>query len=86
MLEALKELRTILVESDISSFEINHSGLIAALLGFMVDEAGYTSAREQRLRSFINTFADCPVRNCVEATKVDRLCIYHCNILMSIVG
>jgi E3 ubiquitin-protein ligase TRIP12 len=64
MRDALKELRTVLVESDISSFEINHSGLIAALLGFLVDESGYTSGREQRLRSFINTFADCPV--CIE--------------------
>ena len=63
MLTALEELRTIVVESDISPFEVNHSGLIGALLGFLVSEDGYSTPRDQRLRSFIHVFANCPVRD-----------------------
>jgi len=63
MVDALSELRKIVVESDISSFEVNHSGLIGALLGFLTDESGYTSSRDSRLRSFIHVFAECPVCN-----------------------
>ncbi|KAG8229177.1 hypothetical protein J437_LFUL009894 [Ladona fulva] len=37
-LEALRELRDIVIESDISPFEVNHSGLIRALLRFITDE------------------------------------------------
>lgn len=61
MLDALRELKDVILESDISSFEINHSGLIGALLGYLADEGDYTSPREKRLRFFINIFGDCPV-------------------------
>ena len=61
-MNALRELRTVVLESDISPFEVNHSGLIGALLGFLVEEEGYKTPRDQRLRSFIHVFADCPVR------------------------
>jgi len=63
MTETLKELRTIVMESDISSFEVNHSGLIGALLAFLTDDNGYRTPRESRLRAFIHVFADCPVSN-----------------------
>lgn len=59
---ALQDLRTIVLESDISPFEVNHSGLIGALLGFLVSEDGYYTHRNQRLRSFVHVFANCPVR------------------------
>lgn len=62
MNDALRELRSVVVESDISSFEVNHSGLIGALLGFLTDVDGYVLCREERLRWFIHIFADCPVR------------------------
>jgi E3 ubiquitin-protein ligase TRIP12 len=62
-IEALKELRSVVVESDISSFEVNHSGLIGALLAFLTEESGYRSPRENRLRSFVHVFADSPVSN-----------------------
>lgn len=60
-MEALRELRTVVLESDISSFELNHSGLISALVAFLTDECGYKSSRDARIRSFIHVFADCPV-------------------------
>lgn len=58
--EALFELREILMESDISPFEVNHSGLIKALLNYLASEHGPIS-REQRLRVFLNVFAGCPL-------------------------
>ena len=56
--EALKDLREILIESDISPFEVNHSGLIKALLNYFAIEDGQFD-RNQRLRIFLNVFANC---------------------------
>ncbi|CAG7833938.1 unnamed protein product [Allacma fusca] len=61
MLDALRALRTVVVDSDVSSFEVNHSGLIGSLLSFLVDIDGYSVPRDTRLRSFIHIFADCPL-------------------------
>lgn len=58
-LPALKELCDILKESDISPFEVNHSGLVEALLEFLTHEND--GSREDRLRTFLHVFADCPV-------------------------
>ncbi|KAK7869881.1 hypothetical protein R5R35_006684 [Gryllus longicercus] len=60
-LEALKELRTIVIESDISPFEVNHSGLIRALLQYVTAESATSGSRDQRLRSFLHVFAGCPL-------------------------
>lgn len=59
-LKALEELRNILLESDISPFEVNHSGLIKAMLNFMANENGNVS-RNDRLRLFLNVFANLPL-------------------------
>lgn len=59
-LKALEELRNILLESDISPFEVNHSGLIKAMLSFMTNENGNVS-RNDRLRLFLNVFASLPL-------------------------
>ncbi|XP_072379801.1 E3 ubiquitin-protein ligase TRIP12 isoform X1 [Diabrotica undecimpunctata] len=58
--EALLDLREILMESDISPFEVNYSGLIKALLSYLADVNGPFD-REQRLRVFLNVFAGCPI-------------------------
>ncbi|CAO1401704.1 unnamed protein product [Diamesa hyperborea] len=57
---ALQELRNILIESDISPFEVNHSGLIKAMLNFMTNDLGNV-ARNDRLRSFLHVFASLPL-------------------------
>jgi E3 ubiquitin-protein ligase TRIP12 len=57
---ALEELRNILMESDISPFEVNHSGLIKAMITFMTSE-GVCVARNDRLRTFLNVFAGLPL-------------------------
>lgn len=59
-LKALEELRNILLESDISPFEVNHSGLIKAMLNFMSNENGNV-LRNDRLRSFLYVFAGLPL-------------------------
>jgi E3 ubiquitin-protein ligase TRIP12 len=59
-LKALEELRNILIESDISPFEVNHSGLIKALLNYMTNENGNVS-RNDRLRTFLHVFASLPL-------------------------
>ncbi|XP_017486628.1 PREDICTED: E3 ubiquitin-protein ligase TRIP12 isoform X7 [Rhagoletis zephyria] len=59
-LDALLELKTILLESDISPFEVNHSGLIKAMLNFMTCEDGIVE-RDARLRAFMHVFAGLPL-------------------------
>ncbi|KAG4072120.1 hypothetical protein HA402_015619 [Bradysia odoriphaga] len=58
--KALRELRDILIESDISPFEVNHSGLIKSMLYFMANEHGIV-ARDDRLRAFLHIFAGLPL-------------------------
>jgi E3 ubiquitin-protein ligase TRIP12 len=60
---ALEELRSIVMESDISPFEVNHSGLIRAILQYITQpDIAVVGSRDQRLRTFLRVFAGCPVR------------------------
>ncbi|GAB0099203.1 E3 ubiquitin-protein ligase TRIP12 [Sergentomyia squamirostris] len=59
-IEALHELQRILIESDISPFEVNYSGLIKAMLNYMATEQGIVS-RDDRLRAFLHVFAGLPL-------------------------
>ncbi|XP_060516709.1 E3 ubiquitin-protein ligase TRIP12 isoform X2 [Cylas formicarius] len=68
--EALLELREILIDSDISPFEVNYSGLIKTLLSFLADVNGPFD-RDQRLRIFLNVFADLPLESNV--TKISDI-------------
>ncbi|PSN54376.1 hypothetical protein C0J52_11316 [Blattella germanica] len=61
-LTALEELRSIVMESDISPFEVNHSGLIRAILQYVTQPDGpLMGSRDQRLRTFLHVFAGCPL-------------------------
>lgn len=60
-LAALKELRDILIESDISPFEVNHSGLIRAMLSYMANDGNQLVERADRLRMFLHVFANLPL-------------------------
>ncbi|XP_063696706.1 E3 ubiquitin-protein ligase TRIP12, partial [Culicoides brevitarsis] len=59
-LNSLQELRDILIESDISPFEVNHSGLIKAMIDFMTDENSIVN-RNDRLRAFLHVFSGLPL-------------------------
>lgn len=58
--EALNDLKQILLISDISPFEFNHSGLIRSMLKFMTSEQEIVH-RDDRLRAFLNVFAGLPL-------------------------
>lgn len=61
-LTALEELRSIVMESDISPFEVNHSGLIRAILQYVTQPDGpLMGSRDQRLCTFLHVFAGCPL-------------------------
>uniref|UniRef100_A0A182NQL1 E3 ubiquitin-protein ligase n=1 Tax=Anopheles dirus TaxID=7168 RepID=A0A182NQL1_9DIPT len=60
-LGALQELRDILMESDISPFEVNHSGLIRAMLNYMANDENPLVERATRLRMFLHVFAGLPL-------------------------
>lgn len=69
--KALEELREILMESDISPFEVNHSGLIKALLNYLAELDGIID-RDQRIRIFLNVFAALPLeRNTTEISELN---------------
>lgn len=57
------------MESDISPFEVNYSGLIKALLSYLADINGPFD-REQRLRILLNVFAGCPIDSNVKDIAV----------------
>lgn len=58
--DALNDLKHILLISDISPFEFNHSGLIRSMLKFMTSEQEIVH-RDDRLRAFLNVFAGLPL-------------------------
>ncbi|XP_033112984.1 E3 ubiquitin-protein ligase TRIP12-like isoform X2 [Anneissia japonica] len=61
-LKALQEISTILCDSDISPFEVLHSGLIGKLLNYLTfSSTGIErSTRHCRLRRFLHVFLNCP--------------------------
>ncbi|XP_021170448.2 E3 ubiquitin-protein ligase TRIP12 isoform X8 [Fundulus heteroclitus] len=61
-LECLLEISNIVSESDVSSFEIQHSGLVKQLLLYLTSNTDRDLlSRDVRLRRFLNVFAGCPV-------------------------
>ncbi|XP_013193092.2 E3 ubiquitin-protein ligase TRIP12 isoform X1 [Amyelois transitella] len=72
---ALEQLRDTLLQHDVSPFEVNHSGVLGALLQFLTgadpsseaepapepDTAETVASCEERLRLFLHVFADMPV-------------------------
>lgn len=61
MHSSLKELCDIVLESDISPFEMNYSGLIKALLNYLT-VCDVPAVRYDRLRVFWKLFAGSTVR------------------------
>jgi len=67
-MSALSELRGIVLESDISPFEVNHSGLVRAFLHFLAGEGMAERHRAQNLRCFLHIYANLPVSACHHVT------------------
>uniref|UniRef100_A0A336LPI2 E3 ubiquitin-protein ligase n=1 Tax=Culicoides sonorensis TaxID=179676 RepID=A0A336LPI2_CULSO len=64
---ALQELRNILIESDISPFEVNHSGLIKSMINFMTSDSAIVN-RDDRIRAFLHVFAGLPLKGSYSGT------------------
>lgn len=61
-MECLVEISSIVSESDVSSFEIQHSGLVKQLLVYLTSSTdGDLLSRDVRLKRFLRVFAGCPV-------------------------
>lgn len=63
-MECLVEISSIVSESDVSSFEIQHSGLVKQLLVYLTSSTDRDLlSRDVRLKRFLHVFAGCPVSN-----------------------
>lgn len=61
--ECLVEICSIVSESDVSSFEIQHSGLVKQLLLYLTSRSDRDLvSRDVRLKRFLHVFYGCPVR------------------------
>lgn len=62
-MECLVEISSIVSESDVSSFEIQHSGLVKQLLVYLTANTDRELlSRDVRLKRFLHVFSGCPVR------------------------
>lgn len=60
--ECLVEIRSIVSESDVSSFEIQHSGFVKQLLLYLTSKSEKDAvSREIRLKRFLHVFFSSPV-------------------------
>jgi len=60
----LREMSSIISDSDVSSFEIIHSGLITKLISYLTTPTltnDQSSCRNDQIRVFLHVFANCPV-------------------------
>lgn len=60
-IEALQQLKSVLSEGDISSFELIHSGLVSKLVKFLTSlDDGSIEERDNRIRAFLSIFLGLP--------------------------
>lgn len=60
--ECLVEIRSIVSESDVSSFEIQHSGFVKQLLLYLTSKSEKDAvSRDIRLKRFLHVFFSSPV-------------------------
>ena len=59
-LDGLKTVAAIMKDSDVSPFEIIHSGLVQKLLQYLTSSTGLVP-RDVRIRRFLHIFLNCPV-------------------------
>lgn len=63
-MECLVEICSIVSESDVSSFEIQHSGLVKQLLLYLTSKSERdVVSRDERIKRFLHIFYGSPVSN-----------------------
>ncbi|XP_049431881.1 E3 ubiquitin-protein ligase TRIP12 isoform X4 [Epinephelus fuscoguttatus] len=71
-MECLVEISSIVSESDVSSFEIQHSGLVKQLLVYLTSNNDRDLlSRDVRLKRFLHVFAGCPVPGMEPVGRLD---------------
>lgn len=88
-MECLVEISSIVSESDVSSFEIQHSGLVKQLLVYLTSSTDRDLlSRDVRLKRFLRVFAGCPVSDLklVISPCRDRRGLFHCLICLRFRG
>ncbi|XP_067450592.1 E3 ubiquitin-protein ligase TRIP12 isoform X2 [Thunnus thynnus] len=71
-MECLVEISSIVSESDVSSFEIQHSGLVKQLLVYLTSNNDRDLlSRDIRLKRFLHVFAGCPVPGMEPVGRLD---------------
>nr|XP_046244673.1 E3 ubiquitin-protein ligase TRIP12 isoform X4 [Scatophagus argus] len=71
-MECLVEISSIVSESDVSSFEIQHSGLVKQLLVYLTSNTDRDLlSRDVRLKRFLHVFAGCPVPGMEPVGRLD---------------
>ncbi|XP_072317894.1 E3 ubiquitin-protein ligase TRIP12 isoform X1 [Eucyclogobius newberryi] len=71
-MECLVEISNIVSESDVSSFEIQHSGLVKQLLLYLTSSTDRDLlSRDLRLKRFLHVFTDCPIPGMEPLTRLD---------------
>ncbi|XP_065816385.1 E3 ubiquitin-protein ligase TRIP12 isoform X5 [Labrus bergylta] len=71
-MECLVEISSIVSESDVSSFEIQHSGLVKQLLLYLTSHSDRDLlSRDVRLKRFLHVFAGCPVPGVEPVGRLD---------------
>ncbi|XP_073336911.1 E3 ubiquitin-protein ligase TRIP12 isoform X2 [Pagrus major] len=71
-MECLVEISSIVSESDVSSFEIQHSGLVKQLLVYLTSNTDRDLlSRDVRLKRFLHVFSGCPVPGMEPVGRLD---------------
>lgn len=65
-LKSLGIIKKILLESDLSSFELIHSGLVKNLLSFFASSELSESTRNENIRHFLHVFVNAPLSDHIE--------------------
>ena len=79
--ECLVEIRSIVSESDVSSFEIQHSGFVKQLLLYLTSKSEKDAvSREIRLKRFLHVFFSSPVSYLIviPVCLILRVIFYSC--------
>ncbi|KAK3095400.1 hypothetical protein FSP39_014206 [Pinctada imbricata] len=69
-LEGLRTIAAIMKESDVSPFEIIHSGLVQKLLQYLTSPKGLVP-RDVRIRRFLHVFLNCPAPDVLHIAQLD---------------
>lgn len=81
--KALLTIKKILLETDLSSFELIHSGLVKKLLCFLVGADFSEDVRDQNLRTFLNVFFGAPLNDVIESIDEQKVDPKPLSILIS---